>query len=186
MFRFNANVRPQVERIVSVMQWANGNQYASQTDVYGSMSKALDLIVVRECGQEVLNTIEHSRNHWNFGGNESWLIDVEVAVDDALQELAAKPQPVRTVVDTMREINVLRNTEGPRATDRIAELCNRIAITFAPNELAPAQRQLRGNIRNLCCGMTDEEQIDYFIREREAGRNFVADCVLEFFTSTTW
>jgi len=91
-----------------------------------------------------------------------------------------------TVVDTMREINALRNTEGPRATDRIAELCNQIAIVFALNELAPAQRQLRSNIRNLCCGMTDEEQIDYFIREREAGHNFVADCVLEFFASTTW
>lgn len=88
MFRFNDNVRPQVERIVSVMQWANGNQYASQSDVYGSMNKALDLVVIRECGQKVWDTIEHSRHHWNFGGNESWLIDVEVAIENALQEIA--------------------------------------------------------------------------------------------------
>lgn len=87
MFRFNDDVRPHVERIVSVMQWANSNQYADQRGVYGMMSNALNLIVSRECGADVLEAIENSRNHWNFGGNESWLVDVEVAVENALVAL---------------------------------------------------------------------------------------------------
>jgi hypothetical protein len=70
------------------MQWANNNEYASQRDVYGKMSEALSLIVKRECGVDVEDEIEHSRYHYNFGGNGSWLEDVEVAVDHARENLS--------------------------------------------------------------------------------------------------
>jgi hypothetical protein len=180
VFRFNDNVRPQVERIVSVMQWANDNQYASQRDVFGMMEKALCLIVSRECGDDVLDTIEHSRHHWNFGGNESWLVDVEVAVEHAKQEIA--DSRIQTTVDVMQALSEHRKQPTTADTiERDSQLRNLLLAGIDHTDLVPAQRSTRGHIRNLCCGMTDAEMIEYYTQERNAGRNFNADCVLEFF-----
>lgn len=82
-----------------------------------------------------------------------------------MQALSAhRKQP--TTADTIERDNQLRNL---------------LLSGINHADLAPAQRSTRGHIRNLCCGMTDVEMIEYYTQERNAGRNFSADCVLEFF-----
>ena len=89
MFRFNGELRIQVTKIVDVMLWANNcgkSGYAGMNSVYGGCSKALKSIINAECGSDIMDLIDCSRNGWNFGGNESYTVDVEVAVQAAIDE----------------------------------------------------------------------------------------------------
>lgn len=169
MFRFSDNVRPQAEQITHMMQWANNSgKYAGTDSVYGAMGKALAAIIIRECGQYVYDRVNEG-DRWNFGGNESWLIDVEVAIDDAMNE----------TLENMTELAKTRKDSSEVYwADRIAK---QLIEGIDHSNLTPHKRQLRGNIRNLCCGMTESEMVEYYTQERNAGRHFEADCVLEFF-----
>ena len=94
------------------------------------------------------------------------------------------PQPIPTVQDRMRELATLQKEHSsPEAAIRTATLKRLLLVGIDREDLNSHQRQLRGNVRNLCCGMNDEEVIEYYTQEREAGRNFKADCILEFFAS---
>ncbi len=95
-FRFNDNVRPIVENLANMLQWANNQDhddydgrpvYASQRNLFGHFYNALKTIIIEECGYEVYTAIEASRDGFNFGGNHTWLEDVEVAVDNAYEDL---------------------------------------------------------------------------------------------------
>lgn len=96
-FRFNDNVRPIVENLAKMLMWANNQDhddtvggrpvYASQRNLYGHISNAIKAIVVAECGESIYNQIENSRYGFNFGGNHSWLEDIEVAIDQAHEEI---------------------------------------------------------------------------------------------------
>ena len=92
--------------------------------------------------------------------------------------------PIATTQDRMRDLASLqKDYANPESAIRVATLKRLLLFGIDHTDLIPHQRQLRGNIRNLCCGMNDAEVIDYYTQEREAGRNFKADCILEFFAS---
>lgn len=87
--RLRDEIRTQVAALANLMMWANSqrNSLANQSSTYGHCEKALRDIIVMEFGQAVYNAIQNSRNGWNFGGNGSWLEDVEAAIENAQDEL---------------------------------------------------------------------------------------------------
>lgn len=88
-FKFHPEIRPHVEATVKLMEYANSKEsYLWCGDVYGHASKALDAIILATMGDKVMDKINHMRHGYNFGGNYSWLEDVEVAIQTALDEIA--------------------------------------------------------------------------------------------------
>lgn len=92
--RLRPEIRPQVEALANLMMWANNqrNSLARQDSMYGHCEKALHDIIALEFGVAIDNRIRCSRNHWNFGGNESYIVDVEVAIEKAIEEVDREVQ----------------------------------------------------------------------------------------------
>lgn len=91
MFRFSAESRSIVAGIVAALEYANSHSsLSSQRGCYGHLENALRAIIEAECGKQVVEFIDNSNNHYNFGGNESWLVDVEAAIDNAQTEIAER------------------------------------------------------------------------------------------------
>lgn len=100
MFRFNDKIRSHVKAIADAMEYANSRddgRWAWQSSeptcngVYGALHTAIEHIVRMECGDKVLNYIECSRHGWNYGGNGCFFEDIEVAIDEAINELTINP-----------------------------------------------------------------------------------------------
>lgn len=105
MFRFSTESRSIVAGIVTALEYANSHKsLSSQRGCYGHLENALRSIIEAECGKQVVEFIDNSSNHYNFGGNESWLIDVEVAIDNAQTEIAEQTiRAIETTVDPVVE-----------------------------------------------------------------------------------
>jgi hypothetical protein len=95
-FKFNDNVRPIVANLANMLQWANNQDhddyngrpvYASQRGLFGHFYNAVKTIITEECGSDVYNAIERSRDGYNFGGNATYLDDIECAIDNAYADL---------------------------------------------------------------------------------------------------
>lgn len=106
MFRFDDNVRPTVDQLVAIMEWANMQDsdekiandghsiYASQRNVFGHAYAALLAIIDEECGKDVT---KYASREFNWGGGKTWLEDCEFAVQCGIdrvefeKELASHP-----------------------------------------------------------------------------------------------
>jgi len=99
--RLRDEIRPQVEQLANLMMWANSQRssLANQSSVYGHCEKALRDIIVMEFGQAVYNAIDNSRNGWNFGGNGSFIEDVEAAIENAQEELQEEIERVKELLE---------------------------------------------------------------------------------------
>jgi len=102
--RLRDEIRPQVKALADLMMWANNqrNSLANQSSTYGHCEKALRDIIVLEFGQAVYNAIENSRNGWNFGGNGSWIEDVEAAIENAQEELQEEIERVKELLEEQK------------------------------------------------------------------------------------
>lgn len=98
-FTFRPEVREHVRALAELMMFANaqpGMAWPAQSSdptrdgVYGLVAKALEKILEIECGSSVVRLIENSRHGFNFGGNATFLDDVETAVATALDEIAGE------------------------------------------------------------------------------------------------
>jgi uncharacterized protein (UPF0335 family) len=102
--RLRDEIRPQVEQLANLMMWANSQRssLANQSSVYGHCEKALRDIIVMEFGQAVYNAIDNSRNGWNFGGNGSFIEDVEAAIENAQEELQEEIERVKELLEEQK------------------------------------------------------------------------------------
>lgn len=89
-FTFPKDVRPFVESLAELMEYANrtdtGNWAVQSVDpardgVFGRAEKTITAIVREVCGDKVA---AEYRNYFNFGGHRTWLDSVEAAVQEAL------------------------------------------------------------------------------------------------------
>lgn len=104
-YRFPDDVRPYVKSLSELLYFANaeepgtsaayrkGSRWAWQSSdpagngVFGHAMSTVESIICEVHGEELLNRINCSRYGWNFGGNGSWMEDIEVAVETALEEI---------------------------------------------------------------------------------------------------
>lgn len=98
MFRFDDNVRPTVERLLTTMGWSNlhgvndkfdddGHSiYASQRYVFRKAYNELMAIVEEKCGKKVADYASREFN-WEIGG-ANWLEKFEFAVQYGLSRVA--------------------------------------------------------------------------------------------------
>lgn len=101
MFRFDDNVRPTVEQLVAIMEWANMQDsdeklandghsiYASQRNVFGHAFNGMMAIIEEECGKKVA---DYASREFNWGGGKTWLDDCELAVQCALDRVEIENQ----------------------------------------------------------------------------------------------
>jgi hypothetical protein len=96
-FRFPADVRPFVESLAKLLYFANARdtgKWAWQSSdpahngVFGAAMTTVEMIIREVCGAAILEAIGRSRYGWNFGGNGSFLLDIEVAVQTAIETIA--------------------------------------------------------------------------------------------------
>lgn len=94
-FRFADDVRPIVEMLANATMALNAierGQFAAQHDAnsvhglgcYGYAYYGIFAIVKEVCGKEVADAMDYP----NFGGNLDYVTDVEVAVQEAKDEIA--------------------------------------------------------------------------------------------------
>lgn len=85
--------REQIEKLAEVMDAYNRipelQHLCGQDQVYGAVSKAIDLIVADAAGKDVAHYIACSADGYNWHGNACFADDVQSAIDDARAELAA-------------------------------------------------------------------------------------------------
>jgi hypothetical protein len=96
-FTFRPEIRGYVKSLCQLAEYANARdtgRWAHQSSnpehdgVFGSAMRTVEYIIREECGQEVLDAINHSRHGYNFGGCGTFFEDVECTVQEALNKLA--------------------------------------------------------------------------------------------------
>ena len=81
---FQRDTASYLGKLLETMVWANNegrNGYAGINSVYGKCRDAIVEIVERECNVNI------SEEDWNLGGNNSYLEDIEVCIENTRKKL---------------------------------------------------------------------------------------------------